>query len=101
MSQRFNQWLQAWGDWLDSLLATGIGSASQETQGRIQQWCVDAELLGFATQVQQARLLLSAEVPVVQRHRAFLDLLLEHDMLLRLNDAQALLEHNGQDEAME
>lgn len=91
MSDRFSDWLQSWGDWLEGLLATGIGCPSEETCELIRQWCGDAELLGFATQVEQARLLLGTQVPVAQRHLAFLDLLLEQDMLVRLDAAQALL----------
>ena len=84
-------WLQAWADWLDAVLATGLGSPSEQTRGRIQQWCQQAELLGFSAQSDCAKRLLRSELPLAQRHQAFLDSLLEHDMLARLDAAQHLL----------
>lgn len=91
MNQALEHWLDSWGEWLDGLLATGLGSPSQTTRARIQAWCADAALLGFAAQSEQAERLLQATTSAAQRHQLFLDLLLEQDMLVRLNAASRLL----------
>ncbi|GLK89632.1 hypothetical protein [Pseudomonas turukhanskensis] len=91
MNQALDHWLDSWGEWLDSLLATGLGSPSQATRAHIQAWCADAALLGFAVQSEQAERLLQGATSAVQRHQLFLDLLLEQDMLVRLNAANRLL----------
>ncbi|MGY4534578.1 hypothetical protein ACVW0Y_003719 [Pseudomonas sp. TE3786] len=97
MSHSLEHWLDSWGDWLDSLLAAGLGSPSQATRARIQAWCVDAELLGFTPQSERAQRLLQGSVPAAQRHQMFLDLLLEQDMLVRLNAANRLLARSEMD----
>jgi hypothetical protein len=91
MSEPLHSWLQAWGEWLDAALATGLGSLSQDTCGRIQAWCADAELLGFSAQAAQALCLLQGNLRAQQRHQAFTDLLLEQDMLVRLDATNRLL----------
>ncbi|HLD64964.1 MAG TPA: hypothetical protein VJA19_02865 [Pseudomonas sp.] len=87
MSPPLENWLQEWGHWLDALLATGLACPTGETRLRIQAWCADAEALGFAAQCAAARVLLGG---LPERADAFLGLLLEHDMLLRLSEAQHL-----------
>ena len=91
MNNSLESWLQAWADWLDALLATGVGRPSVETSRRIQAWCTDADLLGFNQQSRRARLLLDSTAALAQRQQAFLDLVLEQDMLARLHDAHTML----------
>lgn len=82
MSDSLNDWFEAWGDWLDELLASGLARPASGARARIERWCVDAELLGFAEQAQRARALISGDA--APSPQDFQRLLLEHDMLERL-----------------
>lgn len=83
-------WLEEWGSWLDDLLATGLACPTQLVRQRIERWCQDAELLGFASQQQAAQRLLQGGVTMPERTQVFFALLLEQDMLLRLYEARRL-----------
>lgn len=98
MSEALNHWLQAWGEWLDALLATGLACPARETRQRMQRWCEDAELLGFARQAGAVRRLLEEGADMEQRARLLFDLLSEHDILRRsyqLLELQALAESDA------
>lgn len=87
MSDSLNDWFEAWGDWLDELLANGLAYPASGVRQRIERWCVDAELLGFAEQAQLARELIGEGG--MSTSQCFQRLLMEQDMLERLYQLEA------------
>lgn len=81
MNDPLQDWLEAWGFWVDELLASGLAYPSRSTRQRIERWCEDAELLGFASQARLARGLFEGPGSATTD---FQQLLLEQDMLERL-----------------
>lgn len=90
MSDPLMGWLGEWGGWLDDLLATGLACPTHLVRQRIERWCLDAELLGFASQQQAAQRLLQGRLTMPERTQVLFALLLEQDMLLRLYEARRL-----------
>ena len=84
------QWLNLWGEWLDSLLTTGILHIASETHQQITTWRQQAELLGFHSQQLLLNQLLDEQISTPIKSEIFYQLIQQHHLIQRLYEASLL-----------
>ena len=80
--ETLEHWLDRWGQWLDTVLAGGVMSLSQQSRVMIATWLIETEDLGFQTLVDLGNELLSCEDATV-RASVVLKLNVLHEMYRR------------------
>jgi hypothetical protein len=83
------QWLTEGQQWLGKLQMVGLASAGPMLVRQGQQWCQQAEWLGWPETSQLAQTLMDTNLPADQRAEALLNL------SVWLSSAQRLLEATG------